>query len=384
MAADKLGANACATGSAREWGASSSGPSTVSFPNSYATSATTAAPGTVNFNVPMHSTKSTPAPLGSLSFALRTNISPAEIDLILDADSIHALDFLRLSYTAPPTLAAVITPTCLDLYDRVFKHLLRMLRMQSVVGQLWKDVLVHRRGTRLVNGRRRTVGERPDADESIVNDSILVQRFRLEATHFINTISAYTNYTAISQPWASCKTYVSELEEHIESPIPAPVTVHTPRYFGPQYGSSQHQGSKHIHSNEFTLAGLCSNHENTLKIITSALFLRKRHHKAADALESACNSILKFAKHVRVHAATGPDPDRLADSGARSMPAPIDASLESGARLHALYVEFKGHATAFAEACVAAEERGTLTVEVQAGWVRRFWPERDQLALPLQ
>ncbi|KAL2159835.1 hypothetical protein VTH06DRAFT_1968 [Thermothelomyces fergusii] len=68
---------------------------------------------------------------GDLSFAVR-DLSPQEIDRCMDPHSLEALDFLRLSYKPPRALRPVITPAILSKYDRIFKLLLRVLRMLYV------------------------------------------------------------------------------------------------------------------------------------------------------------------------------------------------------------------------------------------------------------
>ncbi|RMZ86631.1 hypothetical protein DV736_g6145, partial [Chaetothyriales sp. CBS 134916] len=65
------------------------------------------------------------------SFAIR-DLSDDELDACRDINSIHALDFLKLQYKpSNPLLEAVVTTDSLSKYDRIFKHLLRVLRLKS-------------------------------------------------------------------------------------------------------------------------------------------------------------------------------------------------------------------------------------------------------------
>ncbi|KFY43748.1 hypothetical protein V495_03793, partial [Pseudogymnoascus sp. VKM F-4514 (FW-929)] len=83
-------------------------------------------------------TYNTPATLpGDLSFGVRS-MTTAEMEACLDPSSLSALDFLRLVYKPPAPLDAVITPSCLFMYDRAFRALLRCLRVQFVMGELFR------------------------------------------------------------------------------------------------------------------------------------------------------------------------------------------------------------------------------------------------------
>ena len=88
----------------------------------------------------------------AISFAIR-DLSDIEIEKCRDANSIYALDFLRLQYKPPSALlSAILTPSSARKYDRIFKHLLRLLRMRAVAQGL----------IRSVNGRACSLATRSD------------------------------------------------------------------------------------------------------------------------------------------------------------------------------------------------------------------------------
>ena len=115
--------------------------------------------------------------LDSLSFSIR-DLSDEEVDKCRDVDSIHALDFLRLHYKPPNTaLEAIITPRILDKYDRIFKYLLRLLRLQNLAQQLLRQVSARHLA-------RSTNNHQPD------------HRFRLLIQHFMSALASYSASTA--------------------------------------------------------------------------------------------------------------------------------------------------------------------------------------------
>ena len=234
---------------------------------------------------------------GGLSFTLRTDLKPDEIDRVLDPDSVYALDFLALSYAPGRALENVFPATCLDMYSRIFRLMLRMLRMNFVVSQIFRNAGRERRGKR--NGQ-----------------TALIDRFRQESTYFITTLTSYFVHTGIGIPWTRFQTYFDDLEHFI---------LHD-------------TFSTDKKTTEFTMDSLTQMHETTLRTITTSLFLRNKQRKAAAILESICNAILQFARLV---------------GGTVADPAPDSHEVE----LRTLYARFKEHHAEFVAACRLLGER---------------------------
>ncbi|KAJ6091332.1 hypothetical protein N7467_003301 [Penicillium canescens] len=188
---------------------------------------------------------------GGLSFGIR-ELSDEEIDKCKDPSSIEALDFLRLQYTPPEALETIITARSLDKYDRLFKHLLRLLRMVSVVKGLVRDSTV--RGS--LSGDTRNV----------------FQKFRVDAQHFVLAVSDYCFHIGIGSIWQRFQETLAKIEYcldrgDIDGTIEAAHSV--PR--------------------------LRDYHEDMLDQMLFAFFLSKRHAQAAKLLESIFGTILAFS-----------------------------------------------------------------------------------------
>lgn len=186
---------------------------------------------------------------GDLSFAVR-DLSEEEIDKCMNPDSLEALDFLRLSYQAPSELSFILTPMILMQYDRIFKLLLRVLRMVYVVDQLWRDII-----------------SRPDeADE-------VSYRFVREARHFVSSIASYFLDIGIALPWAAFEEKLDQIQASLGNRV-----------------------AEKLESPE----QLREFHSNVLHAIMVALFLRKRQQPVLKLLEEVFTIILQYAKAIRL------------------------------------------------------------------------------------
>ena len=96
---------------------------------------------------------------------------------------LEALDFLQLQYKPPFPLDGIITRSILEGYDRIFLFMLRLLRMQYISHQLFRD------------GASRT------SFSQGINP--LAQRFRIEAHHFVTAICGYIFHVSIEGNWHS-------------------------------------------------------------------------------------------------------------------------------------------------------------------------------------
>ncbi|KAG6013010.1 hypothetical protein E4U43_007525 [Claviceps pusilla] len=197
---------------------------------------------------------------GDLSFAVR-DLSEEEIDKCMDPDTLEALDFLRLSYTTPPELACIITPLHLMHYDRIFKLLLRTLRMLYVVNQLYRDT----------NSRSKTWFED--------NASY---RFVRESQHFVSSIASYFLDSGIALPWQAFDRQLDSIRTQLSGRH-----VHT-------------AGDKTAAA--FSPTQVQDMHSVVLQRIMFSLFLRKRQQPLLKLLEEIFTIILAYARQSRLQA----------------------------------------------------------------------------------
>ncbi|KAF9881359.1 Spc97/Spc98 family protein [Colletotrichum karsti] len=193
---------------------------------------------------------------GDLSFGVRS-LSNDEIDKCMDPDGLEALDFLRLSYKPPPALGSVITPIIIVQYDRIFKLLLRVLRMQYTVNRLFRDITARESGWQDIE------------DVSV--------RFCFEARHFIASISSYIFDTGIEMPWQAFGTLVDQVEADLKG------------------DDMEEQAGSAISPDR-----LREYHSQVLDRIMLALLLRKRQQPVLKLLEDIFRAILEFAKYARL------------------------------------------------------------------------------------
>ncbi|RFU35628.1 hypothetical protein B7463_g739, partial [Scytalidium lignicola] len=193
---------------------------------------------------------------GDLSFAVR-DMSEEEIEKCINPDSIGALDFLRLSYKPPSPLEAVITPLTLYKYDQIFKLLLRVLRMLYVISALFRDAT-----------------DRTSHWQEMDN---VAQRFRIEAHHFISSLSGYFFDTGVAGTWRLFERKLDQIETRLKSE---------------DYRLGEYEG----------IDQLRDYHERVLDRILFALLLRKRQQPVMKLLEEIFTIILRFSKYSRTRA----------------------------------------------------------------------------------
>jgi hypothetical protein len=200
----------------------------------------------------------------SMSFAIR-DLSDIELEKCRDADSIYALDFLCLQYKPPSALLeAVLTPSSQRKYDRIFKHLLRLLRIRSVALSLIRDVSSRRSNSR------------PRSDH----------RFRIEIQFFISTLAEYTANFAIRAAWARLQALVDKVERCLDC--------------NDFDGAIAMAGS---------LQRLTDMHNEALESMLRALCLDRKQIQVRTLLEDIFGLILRFAAMVRADDVTTKDHD---------------------------------------------------------------------------
>ncbi|KAF4217430.1 hypothetical protein CNMCM8980_006089 [Aspergillus fumigatiaffinis] len=198
---------------------------------------------------------------GGLSFSIR-DLTDEEIVKCKDPNAIEALDFLRLQYKPSPVLETIITQRSLDQYDRLSKHLLRLMRMVSVVRGLIRDSTTR---------------------SSLSGDTRnLFQRFRIDCQHFVLAVSDYCFHVGVGSTWQSFQDTLTRIEYCLE------------------------QGDiDGVIEAAHSVAWLRRYHEDTLDQMLFALFLSKRHAEAARLLEKIFGTILTFAPLSRLDGLEG-------------------------------------------------------------------------------
>lgn len=186
---------------------------------------------------------------GDLSFAVRGDLSQEEIDRCMDADGLEALDFLRLTYTAPKGLGGVIVPGVLVKFDRIFRLLLRVMRMGWVVNELFRVV----------------------GDDVSDGDGAAALRFGIEARHLVNQIMRYFFETGIRAPWDRFQEWLDGVEAEVNK---------GEGKFSPDIVRDRLDG--------------------TLDEIMSVLLLRKRQMPIMKLLEEVFGVVLRFSRVMRI------------------------------------------------------------------------------------
>ncbi|KAK4246376.1 Spc98 family-domain-containing protein [Corynascus novoguineensis] len=233
---------------------------------------------------------------GDLSFAVR-NLSPQEIERCMDPHSLEALDFLRLSYKPPRALRAVITPAILSKYDRVFKLLLRVLRMLYVANY---NLSHHRRHH---NNRGTGEEEEHEQGEGVEEDN-LSRRFRIEARHFVHQVAAYFFDVGIGEPWGRFEQWLDAVQAHAlqQTELTSAAGGHDPSAV-PGVASETEAKEGTVSSTRARAKTTTSSpdvlrerQERALDEIMGALLLRKRQAPVMGLLEETFGIVLKFAR----------------------------------------------------------------------------------------
>ncbi|KAI1748207.1 Spc97/Spc98 family protein [Xylaria castorea] len=193
---------------------------------------------------------------GDLSFALR-DLPPEEIDRCMDPSSLEALDFLRLAYKTPAPLSPILTTVILVKYDKIFRMLLRILRMLYVVGQLFRDT-----------SRMEHQGQDP-------GDVWL--RFRFEVQNLVQSVAAYVFDTGIQMPWLQFEKWLEGVESDLAR---ADTDISDARVVSPDEVREEH--------------------EKMLDRIMTTLLLRKRQQPVLTLLEDIFRLILQFSRQVQL------------------------------------------------------------------------------------
>ncbi|KAE8270607.1 hypothetical protein A4X09_0g1716 [Tilletia walkeri] len=126
--------------------------------------------------------------------------------------SIHALDWLTLTFTPPPLISPLLQAHASACYQRLFNFLLRILRVQTVLRGLAKSTLLLSRSGNTTSSRKSSKLHPPPPPASstsvasllFTHDPLLsaaLHSFRFEAQHVVNALATYVADVAIGLPW---------------------------------------------------------------------------------------------------------------------------------------------------------------------------------------
>ena len=183
---------------------------------------------------------------GGLSFSIR-ELPDEDIDRVMDAGSLYALDFLRLQYVPPAPLDTVITSGSLQRYDDIFRLLLRLLRLLHTTTQM----------------------KRNRAGRSVASSRGPMHRVTFAAHHFVSGLLSYFLDIGISAPWQILQQRLDSVEKAI----------------GTEEGVSM------------GINGLRNMHNECLDSIRGRLFLKRKQGRAKQLIEELLSAILGVA-HV--------------------------------------------------------------------------------------
>ncbi|KAL8676563.1 MAG: hypothetical protein Q9186_006928 [Xanthomendoza sp. 1 TL-2023] len=189
---------------------------------------------------------------GGLSFAIRNDMSDAELERCMNADGLEALDFLKMQYKPPKPLDVVITDHVLEKYEKISRLLLRGARVQWVTRVM-------------VRHHRSTTGGMTSRSRSL-------QRFRIEAHHFVSTVFGYF-HESIEEFWSAFEDRLDGIEASVDC-----------------YETGQKV------EGIYRLRDL---HEAVLDLILAALLLRKRQELVMVLFEDILKLVLQLAKMVK-------------------------------------------------------------------------------------
>lgn len=188
---------------------------------------------------------------GDLSFAIRHDMSDAEMEKCMSKDRLEALDFLKIHYRPPKPLDMIITEAVLEKYEKISRLLLKVARVGFVIRELAQDA----RGGK---NQRARYGS--------------VERFRIESSHFVNTVFGYFA-DSIEELWTAFEKRLDGVES-------------STRYY--EVGR-QVEG---VHR-------LRALHEEVLDQILAACLLRKRQELVMRLLEDILGLVLEFTGIIR-------------------------------------------------------------------------------------
>lgn len=122
-----------------------------------------------------------------------------------DRQSIDALDWLTISFRPPPLVAPLITLQTQTSYQRLFRHLLRLMRVDIVLKGIFRRLMA----------RSQSVGGLPNWMDD--GDMERASRLRFEANHFVSVLYRHFSDLTLAQRWKTFRNRLNGLFLSAES-----------------------------------------------------------------------------------------------------------------------------------------------------------------------
>ncbi|MCO5590192.1 hypothetical protein L7F22_044161 [Adiantum nelumboides] len=122
-----------------------------------------------------------------------------------DRQSIDALDWLTISFRPPPLVAPLITLQTQTAYQRLFRHLLRLMRVDIVLKGIFRRLM----------SRSQSIGGFPDWMDD--GDIERASRLRFEANHFVSVLYRHFSDLTLAQRWKTFRNRLNGLFRSAET-----------------------------------------------------------------------------------------------------------------------------------------------------------------------
>lgn len=188
------------------------------------------------------------------SFAIR-ELSPADIEKCKDLHSVHALKFLKLVYSSNDVaLEAAISTDCLNKYDRIFQHLLLLVRLHYLSRYLLTLY---------------------SSCNSTATDNSTLQRTCIKLHHLTTQVLSYSLEVAIPIHWQPFRGFLQQAKSHVED-----------------------EHYKHVMELVGTFSDIEIRHQATLDRIIDGLLLSEEHKSALGYMVEIFTAALELHKSV--------------------------------------------------------------------------------------
>ncbi|PWN36881.1 uncharacterized protein FA14DRAFT_159187 [Meira miltonrushii] len=122
-----------------------------------------------------------------------------------DRQSIDALDWLTISFRPPPLVAPLITLQTQTSYQRLFRHLLRLMRVDIVLKGIFRRLMA----------RSQSVGGLPNWMDD--GDIERASRLHFEANHFVSVLYRHFSDLTLAQRWKTFRNRLNGLFRSAET-----------------------------------------------------------------------------------------------------------------------------------------------------------------------
>ena len=205
-------------------------------------------------------------------FAMRNDLSLAEICSTMNPESINALEFWRLKYNVQPALRSVFSTEIESKYDCIFNFWLRFYRVKWTLDDVAKEGMTQdrwRKSRGVIRMMKKAAKQHGDsADSEAQEESVLILRFFHLARFVMDTLQSHFRLRGVERPWSRFASYVQELQSTSLEPTD---------------------------SNHFTaLRRLNELHSSTLDIIAANLLIGWDHLFAGDRLKDVFKFIMRL------------------------------------------------------------------------------------------